>query len=74
LRDIGCGFDIATNGEIDIIRPLGIDPATCIHTHPIKKDKDIRYAMDYGIETFVFDNANEIEKLLPYKDKINLVL
>ena len=59
---MGCGFDIATNGEIDIIRALEVDPKTCIHTHPVKKDRDIQYALDFGINTFVFDNSIELAK------------
>lgn len=49
LRDMGCGFDLATNGEIDLAQSLGITPDMCIHTHPVKKIKDISYAIEFGI-------------------------
>ena len=70
---MGCGFDVATNGEIDIIKGH-IDPKTCIHTHPIKKISSIEYALDFGIDIFVADNELELDKFVPFKDRIKLLL
>src|SRR5450432_792126 len=44
LRDEGAFFDLATNGEVDLVRRVGVAPERCIHTHPIKRDGDIRTA------------------------------
>ncbi len=74
LRDEGAGFDLATNGEVDLVRSQDVDPDTCIHTHPIKRDGDIRYAMNYGCNVFVFDNRTELEKFIPYKKVVKLLL
>lgn len=74
LYEMGSGFDVATNGEADILRDLGIDPKDSIHTHPVKKGKDISYAFDFGLRTFVFDNMGELEKFVLFKDKIKLLL
>jgi ornithine decarboxylase len=49
LRDAGGSFDLATNGEVELVRRLGVDPQRCIHTHPIKRDGDIRTALAYGV-------------------------
>ena len=44
------GFlDLATTGEVQLVSRLGVDPAICIHTHPIKRDKDIRNALAAGV-------------------------
>jgi ornithine decarboxylase len=67
-------FDLATNGEVDVVRACGVDPARCIQTHPIKRDGDIRYCLDYGCRTFVFDNPAELPKFLPYKDQVELLM
>jgi ornithine decarboxylase len=67
-------FDVCSNGEIDIIRQAGIAPDICLHTHPIHRDSDIRYALDFGIRLFVIDNEFEIPKFLPYKDKADLLI
>src|SRR5580693_9487459 len=47
------GLDLATSGEVQLVRALGVAPERCIHTHPIKRERDIRNALDYGVRTFV---------------------
>ncbi|MDA8348251.1 MAG: hypothetical protein M0038_05515, partial [Pseudomonadota bacterium] len=57
------GFlDLATTGEVQLVRRLGVDPARCIHTHPIKRPEDIRNALEFGVRTFVADNPDEVRK------------
>ncbi|MDD5674324.1 MAG: type III PLP-dependent enzyme [Chitinivibrionales bacterium] len=74
LQEEGALFDVCTNGEIDIVKTCRIGPELCLHTHPIKRDSDIRYALDFGIRLFVADNEFELDKFLPYKDKIKLLI
>lgn len=74
LDDEGAGFDIATNGEIVMLEKLGIDPRRTIHTHPIKRDHDIRTALRYGCTTFVADNVDELDKLTAYRHRIALLV
>lgn len=74
LKAEGCGFDLATNGEVDVMLENQINPDDCIHTHPIKRDGDIRYALEYGCKVFVFDNPVELDKFIPYQDKAQLLL
>lgn len=74
LKAEGCCFDLATNGEVDLMLENQINPDDCIHTHPIKRDGDIRYALEYGCKVFVFDNPIELEKFIPYQDKAQLLL
>ena len=74
LKAEGCGFDLATNGEVDVMLENQITPDDCIHTHPIKRDSDIRYALEYGCKVFVFDNPVELDKFIPYQDKAQLLL
>lgn len=74
LNNEGCGFDLATTGEIESVQPLSIPPRRTIHTHPIKRDKDIRAALRFGCTTFVVDNAWELEKLKPYFNRVGLLL
>jgi ornithine decarboxylase len=45
LLEEGAFFDLATNGEIDLVRRSGVPPKRCVHTHPIKRDSDIRNAL-----------------------------
>ena len=70
----GASFDLATNGEIQIVRSAGIAPERCIHTHPIKRDADIRTALDFGVRTFVADNPDEVRKFGAYRDRARLLI
>ena len=70
----GSWFDLATNGEVDLVRDAGIPPGRCIHTHPIKRGSDIRHALDCGVTTFVVDNAEEITKFDACRARVRLLL
>ena len=74
LHDEGAGFDIASSGEIDLMRALHVPPRRTIHTHPIKRDRDIRDALRYGCTTFVVDNPDELLKFLPYRNRVGILL
>jgi ornithine decarboxylase len=70
----GASFDLATDGEVDLVRDAGIPPARCVHTHPIKRGSDIRHALDCGVKTFVVDNAEEIGKFEASRRRVRLLL
>lgn len=74
LKAVGASFDLAGNGEIDLVKSQGVSPNDCIHTHPIKKDSDIRYALEFGCSVFVYDNLCELKKFIPYKKNVQLLL
>jgi ornithine decarboxylase len=74
LRDVGCCFDIASSGEIDLLREQGVPAERTIHTHPIKSVSEIRAAIAYGCNTFVVDNVTEIEKLRAFSQRAELLL
>ncbi len=63
----GAYFDLASNGEVELVRGLKIAPQRCIHTHPIKRDSDIRTALDFGVDTFVVDNPDELRKFEKFR-------
>jgi ornithine decarboxylase len=70
----GAFMDLATTGEVQLVQRLGIDPKRCIHTHPIKRDQDIRNALEFGVRVFVVDNPDEVRKFVPYADKAELLV
>lgn len=74
LQEEGCRFDLATNGEVDLVRQQGVDPKHCIHSHPIKRDSDISHALEFGCSVFVVDNPVELKKFVPYADQAQLLL
>jgi ornithine decarboxylase len=74
LRDAGASFDLASSGEIELMRRLGVSSARCIHTHPIKRDSDIRDGLAFGVRLFVVDNADEIRKFVKYRERVALLI
>jgi ornithine decarboxylase len=74
LRAEGAFFDLATNGEVELVRRLNVEPGRCIHTHPIKRDSDIRTALAYGVNRFVVDNPDELRKFVKYRNRCTLLL
>lgn len=58
----GCGFDVASRAEVDLVGTLGLPIGRCIHTNPIKKLTDIDHAYIAGVRTFVVDNPVEAQK------------
>ncbi len=74
IIELGGWLDLATTGETQLVTQLGVDPSRCIHTHPIKRDIDIRNALHLGVKILVADNPDEVRKFEPYRDKAELLL
>ena len=74
LEKLGAGFDIATSGEIDLLWQQRSQPRHTIHTHPIKRDDDIRDALRFGCTTFVIDNIYELQKFVNYRHRVGILI
>ena len=70
----GGWLDLATTGEVQLLQGLGVDPKRCIHSHPIKRPRDIRNALQFGVRTFVADNPDEVRKFKAYGERAALLL
>jgi ornithine decarboxylase len=70
----GGWLDLATTGEVQLVQSLGVPAERCIHTHPIKRERDIRNALEYGVRTFVADNPDEVRKFKRYGESAALLL
>ena len=57
-----------------VLKRLGVDAERCIHTHPVKRDADIRAALDFGLQTFVAASVDEIAKFEKYRHRASLLL
>jgi len=68
------GFDVASGGEANLLLELKVFGRRTIHTHPIKKDDEIRTALRHGVTTFVVDNLYELQKLVPYRSRVGVLL
>jgi ornithine decarboxylase len=69
------GFlDLATSGEVQLVKRLGVSADRCIHTHPIKRPADIANALEFGVRIFVADNPDEVRKFARHRADAQLLL
>jgi ornithine decarboxylase len=66
LASVGCAFEVASKGELDILCALGIDPAGVLFSNPIKPSGHIAAAWEAGVWRFSFDSEAELHKLARY--------
>ena len=63
LAALGAAFDLASRGEIDRCRTLGVPPARLSFGNTIKRERDIADAHAAGISLYAFDTESELRKL-----------
>lgn len=72
MASLGCGFDCASQGEIDlVVNKLGKEHnfsptkanTSIIYAHPAKMKHMLRYAMDQNVGMTVFDGEDELYKI-----------
>lgn len=63
LATAGANFDLASKGEIDRVRSLGIAPDRMSFGNTIKREADIEHARRCGVDLFAFDSIAEVEKI-----------
>jgi ornithine decarboxylase len=63
LAKLGVGFDLASEGEIDRCRALGIPPARFSFGNTVKREQEIAKAHADGVRLFAFDSQGELDKI-----------
>ena len=63
LKELGSGFEISSQGELELLLDSGISPENIISSNPLKPEAFIKSAYDNGIDLFTFDGHTEVEKL-----------
>jgi len=63
LKQLGMGFEIASQGELELMQVLQVPPEHIIFSNPIKTPASIKAAVEYGINWFAFDCQEELDKL-----------
>jgi ornithine decarboxylase len=70
----GHGFDISSYQELLLSVEAGGHVKDLIHSHPIKSPYEIADAIKAGVDLFVIDNPDEIDKFIPYAGKVRLMV
>jgi ornithine decarboxylase len=63
LAGLGSCFDTASRPEIESVLAAGVSPDRISFGNTIKKERDIAWAFQQGIELFAFDSEAELDKL-----------
>ncbi len=72
LNNLGLGFEIASEGELQILASIGVGPERIITSNPIKTLKFLHHAVSYGINYFAYDSIAEVDKLAKYSPGCNV--
>lgn len=63
LDELNLGFEISSEGELEILSSLGVEPERIISSNPVKSLKFLKMAEKYGLQFFSYDSADEVDKL-----------
>ncbi len=74
LNKLGVGFEIASEGELQILSDIKIEPERIISSNPVKSLNFLKYASSYGVNFFSYDSYSEIEKLARYTPGCNVYI
>ena len=74
LAQEGCGFEIASTTELDLLLGLGVPAAEIFFSNPVKAREAIAYAAGKGVEWFVVDSTDEVRKVHEVKPDAKLYL
>ncbi|XP_050091341.1 ornithine decarboxylase 1-like [Anopheles aquasalis] len=74
LVALGCGFDCASQCELQTILGLGVAPEKIIYANPAKTKDSILYARKMGVKRMTFDSVDELEKIAQLYTEAELVL
>src|SRR5205809_64386 len=63
LLQEGCGFEIASIAELDVLLALGVPAAEIFFSNPVRSRDSITYAAGKGVEWFVTDSLDEMRRI-----------
>jgi ornithine decarboxylase len=72
MNGLGAGFEIASEGELEMLSKIGVEPARIISSNPVKTFKFLRSASVYGVNHFSYDSTEEVEKLARFNPNCNV--
>ena len=74
LAQEGCGFEIASTAELDVLLALGVPAAEVFYSNPIRSRESIAYAAAKGVEWFVVDSVDELRRVFETKRDARIYL
>lgn len=72
LYELGAGFEIASEDQLDLVSSLDVPPLRIVSSHPVKTPSFIKSAYDRNVNSFAFDSYTEIDKLSQLAPRSNV--
>jgi len=72
LNKLNMNFEIASEGELEILSSIGVKPSRIISSNPVKSLKFLRIAASYGVHSVSFDSVEEVDKLAEFIPHCNV--
>lgn len=66
MERFGLGFEVASEGELRMLKALKVAPERIITSNPVKSAKFLKEAAKYGVKYFAYDSSDEVDKLARY--------
>jgi ornithine decarboxylase len=63
LMQEGCGFEIASTAELDLLLELGADAAEVLFSNPVKSRAAIAHAASRGVLWYAADSVDELRRV-----------
>jgi ornithine decarboxylase len=70
----GCGFDCASQSEIDQIKGLGVDSSQIIYANPCKQASMLQHANDVDVHLMTADSVDELIKIKQFSPKAQVLI
>jgi ornithine decarboxylase len=72
VNPLGVGFEIASEGELQLLASINVEPERIITSNPVKTFKFLEQAVEYGVRYYSYDSFAEVDKLARYAPGCNV--
>lgn len=72
MNSLGTGFEIASEGELQLLASIGVEPERIITSNPVKTFRFLEQAVAYGVRYYAYDSEAEVKKLVEYVPGCNV--
>ena len=72
MNSLGTGFEIASEGELQLLASIGVKPERIITSNPVKTFRFLEQAEAYGVKYYAYDSEAEVKKLVGYVPGCNV--
>ncbi|HAK89208.1 MAG TPA: type III PLP-dependent enzyme [Nitrospiraceae bacterium] len=72
VNPLGVGFEIASEGELQLLASINVEPERIITSNPVKTFKFLEQAVEYGVKYYAYDSFAEVDKLARYAPGSNV--